>query len=229
MIGGAVHACPYLPGRLAANHYALPFTVDARLYQNLMDAGFRRSGDVFYRPNCPACQACLPIRVPVERFAASRSQRRVRSRNRDVTIEVERCVADDVHWNLFRDYQVEIHGGSMLGEREDFERFLCESPVDTFELRMMIGRRLVGVAIIDETPDALSSVYFYYDPGERRRSLGVLSGLAEIDLCRKMGRRFWYLGYTISGCGKMEYKQSFRPYELLGIDGFWRPGAHLSE
>lgn len=225
VLRGAAHACPYLPERLAANHYAIPFGMSAPVYEQLMNAGFRRSGDVFYRPNCPACTACRAIRVLVADFRPSRSQRRTQRRNVDLELRVAPPGRDDAHWELFCRYQQTIHAGTMLGDRDDFERFLCASPLTTFELQLRRAGRLVGVGIIDETPAALSSVYFYYEPELARRRLGVFSGLAEIELCRARGKPWWYLGFTVAGCAKMEYKQSFRPYELLGDDGVWRAAA----
>src|SRR5262245_33329227 len=40
----------------------------------------RRVGTCLYRTACPTCQACEGIRIPVENFAPSKSQRRVAKR-----------------------------------------------------------------------------------------------------------------------------------------------------
>ena len=34
-------------------------------YENLLQAGFRRSGDDLYRPHCQGCQACRSLRILV--------------------------------------------------------------------------------------------------------------------------------------------------------------------
>ena len=85
-----------------------------------------------------------------------------------------------------------------------------------------VAGRLVGVGVLDLCPGAASSVYFYFDPAESRRSLGVFSALCEIEECRRRGLEHWYIGFHVAGCGKMEYKARFRPHELLGPDGIWR-------
>lgn len=226
LLRGETHACPYLPGRQATELYALSARVDAATYQTLLDHGFRRSADLFYRPSCPACAACVPIRVPVDAFRPSRSQRRVLARNRDVEVELRAPTADTEHWQLFERYQRARHDGDMLGSRSAMATFLCRSPLPTIEMDYRIGGRLAAAGIVDVTPEATSSVYFYYDPAEARRSLGVFSALCEIDATRRRGLRWWYLGFHIAGCAKMEYKSRFRPYELMNAAGEWRRVEH---
>jgi len=222
LLRGPEHPCPYLPDRMAVMQYALAADTLPRVYRRLMDERFRRSGDVVYRPACAACAACVPIRIPVGLFQPSRSQRRVLARNRDVGVEVGPLLPDDEHYDLYARYQLAIHDGQMLGSRVDFEHFAGRSPIDSFELRYRVGARLLGVSVVDAFADALSSVYFYYDPDEARRSLGVFSGLCEIEESRRRGLAYWYLGYHVSGCRKMEYKAQFRPHELLDGEGRWR-------
>ena len=77
------HECPYLPGRLATSRWFVAGRVPAEVYHDFMDAAFRRSGRLFYQPVCAGCRACVPIRVPVDRFVPSKSQRRTMQRNAD--------------------------------------------------------------------------------------------------------------------------------------------------
>ncbi len=82
--------------------------------------------------------------------------------------------------------------------------------------------RLVAVSVIDVIGDALSSVYCYYDPAERRRGLGTFMALAEIDHAKNSGLSWLYLGFYVAGCQKMMYKARFAPAEILA-DGAWQP------
>ncbi len=224
VVRGEEHACPYLPGRVAQEEYLLTMEVPAAFYQRLLVHRFRRSGNFFYRPVCRGCRACQPIRVPVSEFVPSRSQRRVLRRNADVRIELGPPRADDEHVALYQRYQQAVHGHDQHAGAGDYVGFLVDSPLDTFEVRLRLGRRLIGVSVVDPCGDGLSSVYFYYDPDEAGRSLGVFSGLVELDVCRRRGVPYWYLGFHIAGCAKMEYKARFRPFELLGPGGRWRRG-----
>lgn len=197
-------------------------------YQRLMDAGFRRSGCIVYRPICEGCRECIPIRVPVRDFAPSRSQRRVQRRNADVRVTIDVPRATDEKWRLYHEYRLWQHDDVGGDEREDFEEFLYHSPLEeagrTFTLEMCywIGERLAAVGIVDVCPDSLSSVYVYFDPIHAQRSLGVFSALCEIEECRRKGLAYWYVGYYVQDCRQMNYKAQYRPYELLGRDGVWR-------
>ena len=220
------HPCPYLPGLLAQDEITLASHLDGRMYEMLMNRRFRRSGRVVYRPVCRGCRQCVALRVPVASFRPSRSQRRVRRRNRDVSVEIGRPACSDEKWRIYSAYLRYQHDGTMSDRREDFEQFLYDSPTDTLEMVYRVGRRVVGVGIVDRCPGCLSSVYFYFDPAEARRSLGIYSMLTEIEVCGRWGLPYWYAGYYVRDCKRMNYKANFRPHELLGSDGVWRAGEN---
>lgn len=214
--------CPYFRERWSSSRVVVAHAPSADQYQELMDMGFRRSGDVFYRPECASCAACVPIRVPVAEFRASRSQRRAWRRNTDVDIEFADAHYSDELFELYERYQREIHDGVMAATPGDFREMFFESPIDTLGLYLRLGGRVIGFGIVDVCPLSLSSVYFFYDPELRERRLGVFSALAEIEHCRRLDRPYWYIGFYVEGCAKMEYKRQFKPCELLDVGGCWR-------
>ena len=113
----------------------------------------------------------------------------------------------------------------MSGGREEFESFLYAGPPLTREWVYRAEGRIIAVGIADVEPQALSAVYFYFDPDEAARSPGVLNVLSLIDECRRRGVPFLYLGYYVAGSPNMAYKAGYRPNEVLGEDGRWRPGS----
>ena len=223
LLDGMPHPCPYLPGRLAANEFMFLSDFSAADYAAMMDRGFRRSGEVVYRPICRGCNECTPIRVPVAQFRASRSHRRVLKKNRDVEVEIAPPALTDEKWRVYSSYLAAMHDGSMGDCREDLEEFLYRSPIDTQEMVYRVAGQVVAVGIVDVCPQALSSVYFFFDPAHARRSLGIFGALMEIEECRRRGLAYWYIGYYVRDCRRMNYKTQFRPYELLGEDGVWSP------
>lgn len=214
--------CPYLPGRSSASEGFAVAGLPSAIYEQLMNLGFRRSGHYVYRPICGSCRECVPLRVPVEGFTPSRSQRRVLRRNEDVVVSVARPICNDEKWRLYAAYLTHQHDGTMSTDHEDFASFLYAEVTDTIEMTYRVAERIVGIGLCDVCSDCMSSVYFFFDPGETRRSLGTLSVLMEIDECRRRGLSYWYAGYYVRDCARMNYKASFRPYELLGCDGRWR-------
>ncbi len=232
--------CPYLPDRLATLRAFGAGQLGAETYHAFMDAGFRRSGRMVYQPVCDGCRACVPIRVPVARFEPDKTQRRCGRRNADLAVAASPPEATDEKYNLYRRYVTQWHdhsgdgGGEAGGESDDagrasFESFLYASPVSTLEFTYRgPGGRLLAVGIADVCAQSFSSVYFYFDPDHRGRSLGTFGATYEIGWARRQGIPYYYLGYWVGGCRKMAYKSNFHPYELLGSDGEWRPGGVAS-
>jgi arginine-tRNA-protein transferase len=228
LVSSGEHPCPYLPGRIANNRAFLAERIDPEIYHAFMDAGFRRSGRVVYQPACPACRACMPIRVRVATFQPSKSQRRCLRRNDDLTLDVASAQPSDEKFDLYRRYVLGRHRTGEKTEqpdRESFISFLYDSPVETldFAYRDAAGK-LLAVGICDASRLSLSSVYFYFDPEQSKRSLGTYGALQEIGFAREAGIPYYYLGYWIEPCRSMRYKAEFRPCELLHPDGQWRPG-----
>src|SRR6185437_949694 len=219
------HPCSYLPGRVAQSRAFWAERMDPRIYHELMNAGFRRSGELVYQPICRGCRACLPIRVPLATFEPSKSQRRVARRNADLSVAVGPLEVSHEKWELYQRYMTTWHGRE-ADDRSEFESFLYDSPVDTIEFshRDSTGR-LLAVGICDICSESLSSVYFYFDPADSDRSLGTFGALCELDFARNQKIRNYYLGYWIDQCPSMRYKAMYRLHEILHPDNVWRPGA----
>jgi arginine-tRNA-protein transferase len=77
------------------------------------------------------------------------------------------------------------------------------------------------VGIVDLGRESLSSVYFYFDPDRADLSPGVFSVLQEVELCRRTGRKYLYLGLFVKDCRHLAYKADYEPHERL-IGGAWR-------
>jgi arginine-tRNA-protein transferase len=220
--------CPYLAERLERRLFTVVHGTDAdRRHEVLMQAGFRRSQNVLYRPICPGCRACRSVRIPVRGFTPSRSLRRVAKRNADLATRVVEPRFGEEHYGLFRRYIESRHGDGGMADmdRGSFRRMLETSPVTTrlIELRDPAGR-LVAASLSDEVASGLSGVYKYFEPEAAERSLGTLVILRHVELARARDLPFVYLGYWIEGSRKMAYKARFRPLEILE-GARWMPFA----
>lgn len=218
--------CPYLPGRVERKLFTRltpPFASEVN--STLSRAGFRRSHDIVYRPVCPTCSACVPVRIPVAEFVPERSQRRVLNRNADLTMTEVAALATGEQFRLFTAYQRARHYDSDMARMTmaDFVSMIDEGRSETsvFEVRDLEDR-LVGCILTDRLADGYSAVYSFYDAAQERRSLGTYLILKLIEHCMLAEHPYVYLGYWIEGSRKMTYKARFRPLEALGRDGWQR-------
>jgi len=218
------HACSYLPDKHATTLFVDPeFPKDADVYTLLSRNGFRRSGEHVYRPNCHACTACVPVRVPVGNFAARRSQRRTLHANRDVRVIARESEFCEEHFALYSRYLGARHanGGMDNPTPKQYREFLLSSWAETTLYEFRLAGRLTAVAVTDRLKDGLSAVYAFFDPEFSSRGLGTYCILWQIEETRRLGLEWLYLGYWIAESPKMLYKQEFRPQERF-IDGRWR-------
>lgn len=221
---GAPYPCNYLPGRIASNLFIDPNeTLNPEAYTALATQGFRRSGEHVYRPHCASCEACIPVRIPVNYFEPDRRQRRAWSANQDLAITRVNAPDRDEHLALFSRYVQERHAG---GGMDDLGRtpldFLSCDWCETHFYEFRLKGRLLAVAAADRLIDGLSAVYTYFEPEESGRSLGTFAVLWEIHEARRLDLSWLYLGYWIKACRKMAYKDQYRPMEIYRNDR-WRP------
>lgn len=219
------HECSYLPGREAVTLFADPNApIDTAVYGALVRLGFRRSGNIVYRPRCPGCAACLSARISAGRFVADRSQRRTWKANQDLEVIVAPADYDEEHYQLYRRYISRRHsGGSMdIADPEQYRNFLLSSWCDTRFVEFRLEGQLLAVSVMDELPQGLSAVYTFFDPDQPRRGLGVFAVLWLIAEAQRRGLPWVFLGYLIRECPKMAYKERYRPLEVFA-DGAWRP------
>lgn len=212
-------ACAYLPGLESSTDYRLMLDVTPEELDDLLEHGWRRFGPTYFRPVCSECMECVSIRVPVATFQPTKSQRRAAKKCRHLRIKVRTPVVDEEHLALYTAWHAareEARGWRPNAlDEENYKFSFCFPHPCAREMAYYDGTRLAGVSIVDETPRALSSVYFYYHPDYLKLSLGIASVLSEIEWARQRGRAHVYLGYRVLACPSVAYKQQFGPHELL--------------
>ncbi|WP_430230913.1 arginyltransferase [Nitrosomonas communis] len=225
------YPCSYLPGKLARSQLALSDDlIDTAAYAQLIKLGFRRSGNFVYRPSCEQCEACVPVRIIVDQFSSTRTQRRAWKRHQHLVATQHKLHYHPDHYRLYRRYQVKRHtsGGMDYDSRDQYCNFLLQSNVDSKLVTFHENNQLRMISIIDQLPDGFSSVYTFFDPDILNASFGTFNILWQIEQCRMKNLPFLYLGYWIGETRKMSYKTNFQPLQRL-FDGQWQAFSNSSQ
>lgn len=217
---GPASDCAYLPGRKSQMEFRLVRSLAADRYSQLLARGWRRFGTVVFRPVCQNCHECQGLRVWTEQFRPSKSQRRCRNRNQDLTVSIRPPTVSAEHLTLFNRYHADMSRRREWPENQTdpeqyFESFLDGRFSFSCEFQYRLNGQLVGLGLVDITDDAMSSLYFYHEPDLRDRALGTFSVLTEIQEAANRQIPWLYLGYYIADCGSMNYKNRFGPHQIL--------------
>ena len=214
----AEHDCSYLPDRQANSLFVDPEKeMTAAIYSELIQQGFRRSGSYVYTPYCKKCHDCIPIRLNVQKFVLSRSQKRCQKKNKSIIVEAKEAVYDEAQYQLYADYVTSRHPGGGMDEPDNdkYLDFLTSQWSNTVFFEFQEDDKPIGVAVTDIVEDGLSAVYTFFNPAPdcQKRSPGVFSILWQIGEAQRLGLSWLYLGYWIKECNKMSYKDNYQPLE----------------
>ncbi|MGC6427763.1 MAG: arginine-tRNA-protein transferase [Akkermansiaceae bacterium] len=202
--------------------------VPPELFDLLLSQGWRHFGELFYfyqkvEDGTEAeTRHVRPLRVRLEHFRRSKSQRRTWNRNADLSIELKPLARSpeldalfDCHKRRFCKDQPESLG-SFLGEDPGVK------PTDTRQFELRLDGKLLACSFLDVGRNSVSSIYAMFHPEEHRRRLGIFTMLLEIDWALQNGRTFYYPGYAYREPSHYDYKKEFRGTEYFDWKT-WQP------
>lgn len=215
--------CSYLDDEVAQPVFVHPaFAISTAIYSELVQQGFRRSGDNVYAQNCPNCSACIPVRLKVAGFKPNRSQKRCWQKNSNTQVAIKPAEFNRQHYDLYLRYQSVRHqGGTMQNStKSEYIHFLKSAWCNTAFVEFTINGELAAIAVVDQLDNALSAVYTFFDPKFASYSLGIYAVLWQIEWAKQQQKEFLYLGFWIKACKKMSYKSDYQPLQILK-DKLW--------
>ncbi|OUR97057.1 hypothetical protein A9Q84_12050 [Halobacteriovorax marinus] len=209
--------CPYLSNRDSAQEYFFATELNIEEIDLFLSTGWRKFGAYYFRPNCPTCESCLPLRVPVTDFTLNKKQRRILRKNEDIVIERHALEFNQTYYDLFEKHSKKRfnQNESEIGNEEQFIDTFFISSCPSFILTYKLNEKVIAWGILDYGQNSLSSVYFVFDPDFENRSLGHFSVLKEIEYAREHKLKYYYLGYYVPGNKSMEYKSKYTPHEIF--------------
>jgi arginyl-tRNA--protein-N-Asp/Glu arginylyltransferase len=199
-----------------------PFRLDARLVM-----GWRHFGAKFFRYNFSFHDGLLcgvvPLRILLEDYEESKSQRRVMRRNADLETRLVPAEHGAAYDRLFERHKTRFKENVPDSLRDFLSETPAEIPCANMALEVRNGRELLAVSFMDIGAESTSSVYAMFAPECAARSLGILTLLQEIAEARKLGKRYHYLGYSYTVPSVYDYKKGFRAVEGYDWGRAWIP------
>ena len=218
------YSCSYIDKMNAQSLVVTPYkSIKQNIFQDLVEKGFRRSGQYIYKPNCESCTACIPIRLVADKFLPSKTQKRIIRNHSHLRTQEAPLIFKQNHFDLYLKYQNKRHSPleNKQNDLNDYNDFLIKSNVKSKLIEFWDGDLLKIVTIVDILNDGISAVYTFFNPNDKKVSYGTYAVTWLINWCKKEQLKYIYLGYWIGECNKMKYKTNFKPYELF-IDGYWQ-------
>lgn len=209
-------ACSYIDGLTWRFDYFFAMDLNQQELNSYLKQGWRKFGAYFFRPNCPHCNKCIPLRVLVNKFLPSKSQRRVLKNCKHLTIKLNPLQYNDVIFEIYKNHS--LNKFKRESDKEEFISTFYTVSCPSLQSEYYFNDELIAVGFIDISNEAFSSVYFIYHTKYEKLSLGTYSIIKEIELAAALKLKYYYLGFYIEENSSMNYKNKFKPYEYYKWD-----------
>lgn len=212
--------CAYLDNTKQTTHYKIINNCSTEYCELLIERGWRRFGAMFFRPVCDECNKCESLKIDVNNFIYSKSQRRIKRKNAATKMHIRKPKVTQEHLDLFEKYHLYMKDKREWSHSETDAKHYYASFVHGhgdfgYEILYFIQNKLVGIDLVDILPNGISSIYFYYDPDYEQYSLGTYSMLQQIQIAKDNNLDWIYMGYYVQECQSLAYKNRYTPYQIL--------------
>ena len=199
--------------------------VSPRQLDALLASGWRHFGTHFFRYNIGVYQSELrrvfPLRINLENFSFSKSQRKIVRKNQDLQIVVRPVEITEEKETLFARHKQRFEANipDSLYDFLDFDAAFV--PCEALEICVYKNEKLLAASFFDVGANSISSVYAMFEPSEATRSLGIFTMLLEIEYALANAKEFYYQGYAYEGNSFYDYKKRFSAVEKYDWQGNW--------
>ena len=191
----------------------------------LLADGWRHFGTDFFRYNLGLHQSEIrlvqPLRVRLDDFFFSKSQRRVLKTNRDLQTIIRPVEIDEKKKSLFERHKHRFKESAPRSLYDFLSPDAASVPCEAKEVCVYDKEKLLAVSFFDVGERSISGVYAMFEPEEKRRSLGIFTMLLEIGYALETRKQFYYQGYSYEGNSFYDYKKRFSALEKYDWKGNW--------
>lgn len=200
----------------------------------LLAGGWRHFGAHFFRYNLEIYRSkltrVLAFRIRLADYADSKSQRRIRRKNRDLRVVVRPIEITREKENLFNRHKRRFKHAVPRSIYDFLDADAANVPCKGKEICIYDGEKLLAASFFAVGKTAASGTYAMFEPTETGRSLGIYTMLLEIDFARAHGKRFYYSGYAYTGESFYDYKKRFSALETYDWNtGDWEEFKEIKQ
>lgn len=185
----------------------------------LWSLGWRHFGPKFFRYSLMwqggEWKRVINLRVDLERWQPSKSQRRTLRMNEDLEVDFAPAEPGEEERALFQRHKQRFSDNVP----EELAEFLGTSPNGCPGACLQVSARLRGellaASFLDLGARSCSSVYGIFKPEESRRRLGIFTMLCEMLYAQEQGLTYYYLGYACLESSPYDYKKEIRPVAIF--------------
>ncbi len=195
----------------AERHY--PDRLDPEELDSYLARGWYRMGQTIFTTHflCfdQRIYSAVWIRVDLEAFKFSKSQRKLLTRNgKRYVHEFGPCRLDAEKETLYQRYRADFNGYLSASLRENLLDGDQETVFNTFSttIRSREDGKLAAASFFDLGRSAAASISGIFDPDLKAHSLGYYTMLLEIQYCLDHGIRYYYPGYVVPDYERFDYK-----------------------
>lgn len=191
----------------------------------LLEQGWRHFGQHFFRYNLgfynDEIRLVIPLRIRLENFTLSKSQRRVLRKNEDLQTVIRPIEITPETENLFERHKQRFNHGVPDSIYNFLDERAAEIPCEAMECAVYLKNELIAVSFFDVGETSISGIYASFATEITERSLGIYTMLLEIEFAIKSGKAFYYQGYAYEGNSFYDYKKRFRALEKYDWNESW--------
>ncbi len=203
--------------RAKIDEYFLAQEVTPEQMDYAWEHGWRHFGAYFFRYATLAKHDgryhVVPLRLKLDQFSLSTSQKRVLKKNQDLRLEIRDAAIDDTKEALFDRHKTRFADHVPDSIYDFFTPHPARIPCPAKEICLWQEERLLATSFLDIGTHATSSVYSIYEPTETNRSLGIYLILLSIAYSIELGMQYYYLGYAYREPSHYDYKKRFSGLE----------------
>jgi arginine-tRNA-protein transferase len=165
--------------------------------------------------------AIIPLRIVLDEFSFSKSQRKLLIRNQAIRVEFLPAFIDETREVMFYKHIQRFKKNIPYSLYDFLDENAANTPCNTLQCCLYQDNTLFAVSYFDVGAQSTSSVYAMFDPAFSELRPGIHTLLEEIKFAQALQKKYLYLGYAHQQSSFYDYKKRFNALQAYDWEGNW--------